>query len=1015
MAVLHNDLTLISYNCEYADNVRLPCLQNLFERCDFLLLQEHGLYQSKLGWLSAVGENIGEHGVKVGIHGVSAMDESKPLRGRPNGGAVILWHEALTGIVTPIAWDSKRFCAVKYNTGNLNILIICVYMPCDDWRPDCNLVEFNDILNEICTLSVNVEADCICIGGDLNTDLGRNTYQTNSLKSFITNQDIFCCASNDMCNIKYTYKSKINGTKTFIDHFLVSDNLGCNLSQFRVIDDINNTSDHVPIIGKFNIDISYNNISDNIFSINRPAWNLASEFDIESYMTLLDMYLLEIPLPLDLINCNDNMCKYHQTAIATFHDNIINALIMASEETVPTRRPRPKPKTVVGWNDHVKHFFKTALFWHKIWVENGRPDDDDNILANIRRTTRAEYHKARKNAIRYQGLITSEKLADSLADDPVNLFWDKVKRTRPNVSKIPSSVDGIHDNKDIAELFKGKFNDLFNCVSYNEDEMSLLHKDINCRIKNESMPQNNSNTLLIGPNLVEKGISNLKSNKNDGNNTLTSENLIHSTNILFGHLSLLFSAMLRHGCSPEGMLLGTMVPLPKGRWNDYSKSKNFRALTISSLLGKVLDNIILNLECNNLLTNELQFSFKSDSSTTMCTTMIRETISYFVNKGSNVYGLVLDATKAFDRINYCKLFRILLKRNIDPLICRLLLSMYTNQKLRVKWANEFSNEFSVTNGVKQGGVISPLLYCVYIDGLISELIASEVGCYMGRVYAGIFMFADDLKLLAPSVQALHIMLNVCLRYAAKYDVQFNDKSQLIIFKANEDNIPTPEVFINGTKLKAVSSVNHLGHILHDNIFYNDASKCVNDFYGQLNSFLSDFRHLGSVMRNYLFFKYCNAFYGSQFLPVYCKDVMNELAVAWRIGLRKVWRIPWTTHNNILPVLAGVMPPNLFFEKRAINFSNKLLNSKNKTVKTITGMAIHGVHSILGQNIKHLLYRYNLNINEVSKCWERQCNEQVELTRLCYQIKELCILRDSPCSWILSRPEAQAIIEFLCTE
>ena len=163
---------------------------------------------------------------------------------------------------------------------------------------------------------------------------------------------------------------------------------------------------------------------------------------------------------------------------------------------------------------------------------------------------------------------------------------------------------------------------------------------------------------------------------------------------------LLFSVMLRHGCSPEGMLLSTMVPLPKGRWNDFSNSKNFRALTISNLLGKVLDNIILNIECQNLLTNDLQFSFKADSSITMCTTMIRETIYYFVNKASNVYGLVLDSIKAFDRINYCKLFRILLKRNINPLICRLLLNMYTNQKLMVKWANEFSSEFSVSNGVK---------------------------------------------------------------------------------------------------------------------------------------------------------------------------------------------------------------------------------------------------------------------------------------------------------------------------
>ena len=126
---------------------------------------------------------------------------------------------------------------------------------------------------------------------------------------------------------------------------------------------------------------------------------------------------------------------------------------------------------------------------------------------------------------------------------------------------------------------------------------------------------------------------------------------LHSTNILHGHLSLLFSVMLRHGCSPEGMLLGTMVPLPKGRWNDYSNSKNSRALTISSLLGKILDNIILNIESNNLFTNDLQFSFKANSSTTMCTTMIRETISYFVNKGSNVYGRGLDITKAFDRIN----------------------------------------------------------------------------------------------------------------------------------------------------------------------------------------------------------------------------------------------------------------------------------------------------------------------------------------------------------------------------
>ena len=721
---------------------------------------------------------------------------------------------------------------------------------------------------------------------------------------------------------------------------------------------------------------------------------------------------MEIPLPLELINCNSNTCKSHQEAIGLFHDNIVSALVVACENSIPTTSPKVKPKTVVGWNDHVEHYFRTALFWHKLWVDNGRPEEEDNIIANIRRTTRALYHKARKDAIKHQGLIQSDKLAQSLENEPIKQFWSKVKKFRPNSVKLPSSVDGVQDSTKISEHFKSNFDYLFNCVSYNKTDMSNLNDDITEAINRDSV--SNLNTLLIGPESIRKAIGNLKAGKNDGSLPLTSENFIYSTDIFHGHLSLLFSAMLRHGCSPEGMLIGTMVPLPKGRFNDLSNSKNFRALTISSLLGKILDNVILNIEFDNLVTNDLQFSFKAKSSTTMCTTMIRETISYFVNKGSNVYGLVLDATKAFDRINYCKLFRTLLERNVSPLICRLLLNMYTNQKLRVKWANTYSSEFSVSNGVKQGGVISPLLFCVYMDGLITELLSSNVGCFMGSVYAGIFLFADDIKLLAPSVQALYIMLNICLSYAARFDVLFNDKSQLIIFKSPLEDVPTPDIFINGSKLNAVNHINHLGHIIHDNIFINDASKCERDFYVQFNSFLSDFKYLGSGMRNVLFFKYCTAFYGSQFLPVYDKRIMNGLYVAWRTALRKVWRIPWTTHNEILPILANVMPPNLSFDKRAINFCNLCLKSSNKTVNMITGMAIHGSHSVLGQNIKYLSYKYNLSIDEVNKCWYESCQPQTELGRLCEQIKEFCILRDSPLDNVLTRYEAQVIIDDLCT-
>ncbi len=68
--------------------------------------------------------------------------------------------------------------------------------------------------------------------------------------------------------------------------------------------------------------------------------------------------------------------------------------------------------------------------------------------------------------------------------------------------------------------------------------------------------------------------------------------------------------MLRHVSSPDGMLLGTMIPLPKSKWINLSYSDNYRAITLSSIFGKLLDFIILNNEEHELITSDLQFSFK---------------------------------------------------------------------------------------------------------------------------------------------------------------------------------------------------------------------------------------------------------------------------------------------------------------------------------------------------------------------------------------------------------------------
>ncbi len=210
-----------------------------------------------------------------------------------------------------------------------------------------------------------------------------------------------------------------------------------------------------------------------------------------------------------------------------------------------------------------------------------------------------------------------------------------------------------------------------------------------------------------------------------------------------------------------------------------------------------------------------------------------------------------------------KLFRILLGKNICPLYCSLLLNMYVNQKLTVRWESTYSSYFNVGNGVKQGGVISPILFCIYIDGLLVELEKMWSWLFHGGVYSGAFGYANDLKLLTPTVQAFHILTNICIEYAAKYDME--TKCLLMIYKCTKNCTPYPAIIINDVQVPRVHEVIHLGHKLSDDICNFRSTKCVEDFNRQSNIFLANFNHASSNIRNALFQNYCTSFYG-QILP-----------------------------------------------------------------------------------------------------------------------------------------------------
>jgi len=88
----------------------------------------------------------------------------------------------------------------------------------------------------------------------------------------------------------------------------------------------------------------------------------------------------------------------------------------------------------------------------------------------------------------------------------------------------------------------------------------------------------------------------------------------------------------------------------------------------------------------------------------------KETFAYYTVDNGAAFCTFLDATKAFDRVDFCKLYRELRKRKIPTIHLRLLLNMYTNITARINWNGAFSQSFDIRNGVKQGGILSPVLF-----------------------------------------------------------------------------------------------------------------------------------------------------------------------------------------------------------------------------------------------------------------------------------------------------------------
>ena len=424
-----------------------------------------------------------------------------------------------------------------------------------------------------------------------------------------------------------------------------------------------------------------------------------------------------------------------------------------------------------------------------------------------------------------------------------------------------------------------------------------------------------------------------------------------------------------------------------------------------------------------LNSSDMQFGFKPKSSTTQCTFSVLETIQYYISNRSNVYAILLDESKAFDRVHYVKLFRMLLDNGLCPMVAKLLLFMYINQNVNVRWGHKTSESFGVSNGVKQGGVLSPVLFSVYMDGLLNRLKNTKVGCYVGQIFVGAMAYADDVILLAPTRSAMQTMLNTCSSYAKEFQVLFNpNKSIHILFGQDDPSVISEGFKLDGRIIPNAARGSHLGYIIGNNANEVQINKAIYDFHWRTNVLQAQFKHAQSPTKYALFNTYCMSIYGAPLMEFHGCSI-GRLYTTWRKCIRQLIPLPRKTHSVLIPLIFNDPSIKVKLHRRLLKFVHGVMSSKNDVLTMCGQLLLKGSNSVVGNNLNFICHQYHLNkysLEAISKHEIYQVlktmndgEASIEDGTKAHNIADLLYLRDHPHECFLDKCEISNLLMFLC--
>ena len=608
-----------------------------------------------------------------------------------------------------------------------------------------------------------------------------------------------------------------NGNPSTIDYMLTTENMLKFVNHFHV-ENLNVHSIHCPISMSFSTGSKNVNSNDinacktDESSQSKFTWSSGDDTKLQEVLSNDDFQqkLTELNLALDGKNCDVDKSSVELTNIISEAAKQAN-IKCRSIKPNKCQRANKKCKSSSPLTKKSKPWFDNKCKELKIQY--------DRVLKCAKRNPFERSIKFDLNKIRklYKSTVKNNK---RLFERNIWSNLDKFHKTRPkDFWKLLSDLKGLDDeykqNPIPMDEWVKHFTKLFN-TSMKIDP--VLDKHITSFIEENKNRIFNEINFSIKDTEVINAIKFLKSGKSAGVDGILNEMFKAGVNSLTASITKLFNVILCKGKFPSSWRDNTLTPLYKNK-GDANDPKNYRGIAVASSFSKlfltIMQQRLQKFTSEKGLVPDCQIAYQKNCTTSDHILTLKNIIDKYVNRVSKcrLFVCFVDFRAAFDTVWRKAMLYKLVKMGVSGNFFNVIESMYCDVSYRVKLNGALSSKITSDVGVKQGCVLSPLLFNLFLSDLPNTFSEKCDPITLCERKLSCLMFADDLVLISETHSGLQNCLSELYNYCKKWGLIINtDKTKVVIFNKTGHKYKNFQFNINGERIDVVTEYCYLGII-----------------------------------------------------------------------------------------------------------------------------------------------------------------------------------------------------------